>query len=90
MSDIVEKLKAPGYVAFSSGVDDWDLLLEAADEIKRLRAALEKMGSLDDQAECCGNGVYAHPGNPPECCDQPLYGLDRAKAIARAALEEKP
>jgi len=63
-------------------------LKEAKAEIERLQAALERINALDDQAECCGNGAYNHPGNPPECCNKPIYGLDRAKVIATAALAQ--
>lgn len=61
--------------------------LAAEAENAKLREALTKIEALDDSAECCGQGVSDGYG-PPECCCQPLGGLDRAKIIARAALEE--
>ncbi len=56
-----------------------------APDVAELVEALRKIDALDDGAECCGQGVSDGYG-PPECCCQPLYGLDRAKMIARAAL----
>jgi hypothetical protein len=57
-------------------------------KVARLEGALRKIDALDDGAECCGQGVSGGYG-PPECCCQPLYGLDRAKMIARAALTKE-
>ena len=75
--------------AFNSGKVLQDLMEEnntIRAEVERKDAALREIGGLDDQSECCGVGVYSHIGNPPECCGQPLYGLDQAKKVARAAL----
>lgn len=70
------------------GVDP-ALMWEAADRIAALEAALREVEALDDNAECCGNGVSSGY-KPPECCNQPEYGLDRAKRIVTRALEGKP
>ena len=59
-------------------------------ENARLREALQKILAEDDQPVCCGNGTYGDYANPPECCNQPIYGLDRAQSIARAALAPIP
>ncbi|MCA2979333.1 MAG: hypothetical protein INH37_13675 [Myxococcaceae bacterium] len=59
---------------------------KAEAEVARLREALQKILAEDDQPVCCGNGTYGDCANPPECCNQPIYGLDRAQSIARAAL----
>jgi hypothetical protein len=54
-------------------------------QVEAMRGALEKIKTLDDQAECCSVGVQ-NGYFPPECCGQPLYGLDRARLIAHTAL----
>ena len=60
----------------------------AADEIERLRAALEEIVAQDDAAACCGKGRGY--GDQLECCGYPEYGIDRAQRIARAALTAQP
>lgn len=56
------------------------LLAEAVEVLRAITA-------LDDTAECCGHGVCGGY-SPPECCGQPLYGLDRAKNAATAFLSK--
>ena len=63
-------------------------LLEA--RVTALEAALRKIEAEVDQPECCGNGTTGTAYEPPECCNQPLYGIDRAKRIAAAALKGDP
>lgn len=85
-----------GHIA-EAGRDDAELiaalrnaaqdLLDAAERAQKLEEALRKIQALDDGAECCGQGVFTGPPYP-ECCNQPLYGLDRAKALSIRALKE--
>ena len=56
-------------------------------KVAKLVEAMNKIKALDDNAECCGQGECGGY-SPPECCGQPLYGLDRAQNIARAAIAE--
>ena len=64
-----------------------DRIQAAEAKVARLVDAMNKIKALGDNAECCGQGECGGY-SPPECCGQPLYGLDRAQNIARAIIAE--
>lgn len=54
------------------------------DKYAQLRESL-KNGEFNFGAECCGNGVWDTPDNPPECCGQPITYTD----IIQSLLDER-
>ena len=87
-ADEIERLRAQ---VRKSALDCLAADGQAADlmgEVSKLRAALREIGGLDDEPKCCGRGIGGYT-SPPECCGDPERGIDRAQAIARAALEKE-
>jgi len=50
------------------------------DKYAQLRESL-KNGEFDFGAECCGNGVWDTPDNPPECCGQPITYTEMIQSL---------
>lgn len=76
MTDIVKRLRDP-----SKGSPRWqDTMLEAADEIERLRAALGEMVTTFYDAGCHVCGGDCASANPPVggC---PIGAIERARAL---------
>lgn len=71
MTDIVERLRADT----ESAEDEWALMDEAADEIERLRAALQHI-------------VLTMGPKVPPCCEGCAFEWHEALTTARAALEK--
>lgn len=58
--------------------------ISVIDKYAQLRESL-KNGEFDFGAECCGNGVWDTPDNPPECCGQPITYTE----IIQSLLDER-
>ena len=85
-NDIVARLRSLADCDARAGEPLGKCMREAADEIERLRVALQKITDDNGYTECCGGGTTGDQFNPPECCGDPVWAFDRCVKIARAAL----
>lgn len=84
MSDIVERLRHPASVFYEYAADNGALLEQAADEIERLRAALQtaQRGALEEAALVIANkSVLETPAAFEDVLDRDLEMMATIRAL---------